>query len=253
MEDEVETPLTGGNMDPVVRVGETVRRVTGPWTPAVHTLLRAYAEHGIAECPRPLGVDERGREILTFLPGGVMAGLPPAQLWSEDLLRQAAALLRRMHEASTDLVAADLLWRQDRHEPAEVICHNDVAPYNLLVSAGRLTGVIDHDMASPGPRVWDLAYLAYRMVPYAEDAPGLAEAPGFADAPRARAHRLELLLAAYGLDVEPAELHEVAAERLEALAAFTDARAAETGRADFWEHAAMYRRDAARLRAGAFE
>ena len=39
MSDE-EVPLTGGNITPVVRVGATVRRATGPWTPAVHALLR---------------------------------------------------------------------------------------------------------------------------------------------------------------------------------------------------------------------
>ena len=34
-----EQPLTGGNVAAgVVRVGDTVRRPSGPWTPAVHTL-----------------------------------------------------------------------------------------------------------------------------------------------------------------------------------------------------------------------
>ena len=37
------------------------------------------------------------------------------------------------------------------------------------------------------------------------------------------------------------------AARLEELAAFADARAAETGRDDFAEHAAMYRRDRDRV------
>jgi hypothetical protein len=35
-----EVPLGGGNMSSgVVRVGDTVRRPAGPWTPAVHALL----------------------------------------------------------------------------------------------------------------------------------------------------------------------------------------------------------------------
>lgn len=246
MNDFREIPLAGGNMEAVVRVGETVRRVSGPWTPAVHALLDAYAAHGIAECPRAHGLDEHGREVLSFLPGEIMAGLPPAQLWSEELLREAAALLRRLHDVSAPLVGADLRWRQEGREPAEVICHHDFAPYNLLVTEGRLSGVIDHDMAAPGPRVWDLAYLAYRLVPYAEDAPDFPATPG------ARERRLELLLAAYGMDIPADHVREVAAERLEHLAVFTDGRAAETGRADFLEHAAMYRRDAARLQSGAF-
>ena len=43
------------------------------------------------------------------------------------------------------------------------------------------------------------------------------------------------------------ELLAAVAARLEELAAFTDARAAETGRDDFAEHAAMYRRDRDRV------
>lgn len=35
---------------------------------------------------------------------------------------------------------------------------------------GTLTGVIDLDLASPGPRVWDMAYTAYRFVPLTDPA-----------------------------------------------------------------------------------
>jgi hypothetical protein len=57
--------LTGG----VVRVGDTVRRPAGPWTPAVQALLRHLHDAGFPGGPRPLGLDERGREVLTFVPG----------------------------------------------------------------------------------------------------------------------------------------------------------------------------------------
>ncbi|MET1008361.1 MAG: phosphotransferase, partial [Propionibacteriaceae bacterium] len=118
---------------------------------------------------------------------------------------------------------------------------NDFAPYNLVFRDGHLVGVIDFDTASPGPRIWDLAYLAYRLVPFAEDA--LADSPG----PVKRAMRLERLIEAYGHSFAPEEVLAVAAARLADLARFTDARAADTGRTDFVEHAAMYRRDQARL------
>ena len=35
-----EVVLSGGNMTPVVRVGDTVRRAAGRWTPTIHALLR---------------------------------------------------------------------------------------------------------------------------------------------------------------------------------------------------------------------
>ncbi|MHC2998093.1 phosphotransferase [Microbacterium sp. HJ5] len=237
-----EQPLAGGNMDPVVRVGDTVRRATGPWTAAVHTLLRVLRDAGIAGTPQPVGFDDRGREILTYLDGGVLADSPPQVHWSESVLSAAGSLLRRIHDASVPLVDdRSLVWRAARHESAEVVCHNDFATYNLIVREGVLAGVIDFDFASPGPRVWDLAYLAYRIVPFAEDAPS---ADGLD-----RAERLRELIRAYGVAFEPQDVRAVAAERLRELAAFTRERAQETGRVDFLEHAAMYERDAAALRA----
>ncbi|MBK7822896.1 MAG: phosphotransferase [Tessaracoccus sp.] len=236
-----EEALAGGNMEPVVRIGDTVRRVTGPWTAGVHELLRRYEGAGIVEAPRPLGIDEHGREILTYLSGEVMT-TTPEQLWSLPLLRAAGRLLRRLHDASTPLVGAEFAWRQPTREPVEVICHNDFAPYNLIIDGDRLIGVIDFDMASPGSRLWDIAYLAYRLVPYAEDAHGFD--PG---RDGSRADRLRELLAAYGVGYPDDEVRRIVAQRLDALAEFTEDRAATTGRADLAAHAEMYRRDARRL------
>ena len=59
-----EIPLPGGNVGGAVRVGDTVRRPTGPWTPAVHELLEFLAVAGLPRIPRVLGVDDQGREIL---------------------------------------------------------------------------------------------------------------------------------------------------------------------------------------------
>jgi hypothetical protein len=47
--------LDGGNTGGAVRIGATVRRAAGPWTPAVHALLAHLAENGFAGAPRPLG------------------------------------------------------------------------------------------------------------------------------------------------------------------------------------------------------
>ncbi|MDY0909828.1 phosphotransferase [Microbacterium sp. CFBP9034] len=237
----MEEALSGGNMDPVVRSGDTVRRVAGPWTEAVHALLDVLQASGVAGAPRALGLDERGREVLTYLPGDVLADAPPDVQWSENALHDAGRLLRRIHDASVELVGAgDLAWRSPRREPAEVICHNDFANYNLIVRDGVLVGVIDFDFAGPGSRVWDLAYLAYRLVPFAEDA---ADAVALD-----RGHRLQALIDAYGVAYAPQDVLAVAADRLDDLAEFTRGRAADTGRRDFLDHADMYDRNAAHLR-----
>src|SRR5690242_20727743 len=70
--DQVEEPLFGGNAAAgVVRVGGTARRPAGPHTPAVHALLSHLHAAGFGGAPRPLGIDERGREVLSFIPGTV--------------------------------------------------------------------------------------------------------------------------------------------------------------------------------------
>ena len=94
--------LPGGNVLGAVRIGGTVRRTAGPWTPAVHRLLLHLEKHQLPAVPRLLGVDERGREVLTYLPGQVVdvdtEQLTPEQLgalvrWTRqliDLLDQVA-------------------------------------------------------------------------------------------------------------------------------------------------------------------
>ncbi|HKW77884.1 MAG TPA: aminoglycoside phosphotransferase family protein, partial [Candidatus Limnocylindria bacterium] len=63
-----EEESLGGNLQDTVRVGDTVRRRTGPWTPAVHALLRHLEKRGFP-APRVRGIDERGREILGYIEG----------------------------------------------------------------------------------------------------------------------------------------------------------------------------------------
>ncbi|WP_285101889.1 aminoglycoside phosphotransferase family protein [Promicromonospora sp. MEB111] len=239
-----EEPLTGGTMNAVVRVGDTVRRTAGPWTPTVHEYLRHVRGRGITEVPEPFGLDERGREVVSFLPGDVPGWPAPEWLWSERNLRDAGRLLRRLHDASLDLDLPDAVWRLPAREPAEVICHNDAAPYNMVFRAGRLVGLIDVDTASPGPRVWDVAYTAYRMAPFAGDAfAGVTYDVGHLDPPA----RLDALVAAYGAGWSSADVLRTMAERLTELAAFSEARADDGGSAELRDHAAMYRSDAARV------
>ena len=232
-----EEALTGGNSTVVVRVGHTVRRIAGPWTASVQCLLSTLRDAGITEVPEHLGLDEQGREMLSFLPGEVPNYPLPAWIWNPSILDQAGALLKRIHDASVPMLATPSDWQLPAHQPVEAICHNDVAPYNMVFRDHRLVGLIDFDTASPGPRIWDLAYLAYRLVPLTGEPD--ADAPPPSD----RAGRLNRLIAAYGADFAPSDVLAMACVRLDDLARYTDGRAAETGRADFLDHAGLYRRD----------
>lgn len=242
--DELE--LAGGNTTGVVRIGDTVHREAGPWTPTVQRLLAHVRAAGMTEVPEPLGLDGQGREIVSYLPGDVPGWPAPAWLWSEGVLAEAGRLLRRFHDATAGFPRADAVWRLPATEPAEVICHNDAAPYNMVFRDGRLAGLFDLDTASPGPRVRDLAYLAYRIAPFSSDAfAGAAYDVGHVD-PIAR---LDTLTEAYGAPFRRAEVLDAMAGKLRDLAAWSEARADADGPPELREHAAMYRADADRIAA----
>lgn len=230
--------MTGGNSGFVLRVGDTVRRTAGPWTTSVARYMTVLADAGIDQVPKHLGLDERGREVVRFVEGEAGRYPLPNWVWSPHILIEAGRVLRRMHDASVALVHEQSTWQTRVHEPAEVICHNDYAPYNMVFREHRLVGIIDFDRASPGPRLWDLAYLAYQLVPWIE---------GTNRPKRMQDERLALLLDAYGCDFTPSEVKAAAAERLAELAAWTEDHARQSSRPDLLEHAAMYRRDSGRL------
>jgi hypothetical protein len=163
---ESEEKLAGGNMTAVSRVGNTVRRDVGSWTKQVHLLLTHLRAKGIQEVPAPLGFDQNGREILSFIPGIVGHFPLPESLRTDEVLTSAARLIRRIHDATED--ASQFWqsgWQSPTRKPIEVICHGDFAPYNCVFDKGKLIGVIDFDHAHPGNREWDLAYALYRFAP----------------------------------------------------------------------------------------
>jgi hypothetical protein len=234
-----EEALPGGNMGGARRSGDTVRRVAGPWTPTVQDLLRHLRRQGLRWVPEPLGLDDEGRECLSHLPGTVPQDPMPDWVWHDDVLTAAARHMAELHLASAAFDTRDAVWQAAVHEPVEVICHNDFAPYNMVFTGHQLTGVIDWDTASPGPRVWDVAYLAYRLVPLTDP----ANPDGLRSSLVERARRLRLLSDAYGPMVSPATIVPVAVTRLEELAATTQLRA-DQGRSHLRSHVGLYRRDA---------
>jgi Ser/Thr protein kinase RdoA (MazF antagonist) len=207
-------------MTAVVRVGDTVRRAAGPWTATIHAFMTHLHDSGFTMVPRPLGIDDRGREIIWLLPGAPATYPLPQFAWSEETLIAVAEALRAFHDASAQFTAPQGgCWQWAAHDPEEVVCHNDFAPYNLMFLDGKLTGVIDLDLASPGPRVWDIAYTAYRFAPLTDPANPDARFPG----EQAQLRRLTTFCAAYGLAViKPADVLRAAAANLRELVAFIE-------------------------------
>lgn len=194
-------------MTRVVRVGDTVRRGTGPWTPTVHAYLRHLEARGFGGAPRVLGIDGEGREILTFVAGEVPSSsawkpgeaipLPPGALADEALVA-VAELVRTLHEAARDFVPADPVWREYDRPPApgEIVCHGDLGPHNTVYRDGRPVGLIDWDGARPNLPELEAAQAAWWFVPLAGEE--YLRQFGFSEPPDV-ARRLRLFWDAYGV------------------------------------------------------
>ena len=164
-----ESPLTGGNLTPdVVRIGATVHRTKSA---AFTVSVLSYLEFtGYPHAPRHLGVDDQGRDMLTFIPGQTTDH--PSQR-SAGAYAIGGRMLRALHDATAG------------HELAgdsECVIHGDPGPFNTIFQAGRPVAFIDWDSCRPGARLDDLGYLAWTWciqslgrVPVAEQARHLRE------------------------------------------------------------------------------
>jgi phosphotransferase family enzyme len=168
-----EVTLVGGttNRGLVVRVGDTVRRPLRSTSPATHALLRHLADVGFDGAPRFLGVDESGREVLSYVPGRAVT--PPYPRWAltDEALVSVAELLRAYHEAVGSFDPTPFTWPSSP-PPAfagELVSHNDLNLDNVVFHRGRAVALIDFDLASPGSRVWDVACAARLWAPLLPD------------------------------------------------------------------------------------
>ena len=177
--DAREKVLTGGRITQgVVRIGNTVRRPTGPHTKYVHSLLIHLEEAGFQGAPRVLGIDEQRREILTYIEGYVP---PDLATWSDEQLVRAAELIRHFHDATAGSVLAG---------EEDVVCHNDISPCNTVFVKGMPSAFIDFDEAAPGHRSQDLGYALWLFLDFGAEDVDI----------RKQGRRIRMMCDAYGLD-----------------------------------------------------
>jgi len=163
-----EEPLGGGNLNPAIaRVDTNVHRTAGPWTPAVHELLGHLAAAAYP-APRVVGMDNSGREVLTFIPGRCVEPDHMHLIDTDDAMRRVGALIADYHLAQESFVVPpDAEWREEGRDPtgsSEIVAHNDLAPWNLIVDDDDEWTFIDWDLAAPGRRMWDLAWALHSFV-----------------------------------------------------------------------------------------
>jgi hypothetical protein len=213
----------GSRPSRVERVGDTARRPVEPGGVRVHELLVALEDIGFAYSPRFLGIDGKGREVLSWIEGeSGPAGW--SKVVPEDGLRRFAQLLREVHTATADLRLPPEGWSGGRGAPQAdgVITHGDFGPWNVVWDGPEPVGIIDWDFAGPAPAADDVAYALEYVTPFRDDDEAVRwlRYPGAPD----RRRRAAIFCAAYGVDLDDvpsavAERQEQDIERVLGLAA----------------------------------
>jgi len=191
--------LEGGGRSIVHRAGDVVLRNTGPWTPAVHALLRHLEDVGFAAAPRLVGtgLTGDGREMLTFIDGEFTQPGP----WSLEGAAALGSLLRELHRATASFrPPTDAVWfpwhGRDLGGPATIVSHCDVAPWNIVARGGLPVAFIDWETAGPVDPLVELAQLCWLNAKLHDDIVAEREhLPPLAD----RARQLAAIADAYGL------------------------------------------------------
>ena len=191
--------LEGGGRSVVHRRGDVVIRDAGPWTPAVLALLRHLEDVGFTAAPRLVGsgLDQDGREVLTFIDGQFTQPGP----WSLDGAAAVGGLLRDLHQATASFrPPPDTVWfpwhGRDLGGPVKVIGHCDAAPWNIVARDGLPVALIDWETAGPVDPLVELAQLAWLNAKLHDDIVAEREhLPPLAD----RARQLAAIVDAYGL------------------------------------------------------
>jgi Ser/Thr protein kinase RdoA (MazF antagonist) len=175
--------LSGGaTAEAVVRVDDTVRRPPGRNADLMRDVLLHLERAGFDAAPRWLGIDEQGRDILTWIDGETFTergqmhpfiGDPPVRVtFADEQLAAALRLLRRYHATFRE----------------EVTCHGDFGPWNIVWRSEMPFAVIDFDDVYRGDPTEDVAYALRVFVSY-----------GFAAAePAELVRRTHVALTAYG-------------------------------------------------------
>src|SRR5918996_265461 len=163
LDDRGEVVLPGGftNAGRVTRVGDTVRRPRRPTSPSTWALLDHLERVGFDGAPRFLGLDDRGREMLSYI---------------------------RARRRSSPTTTGRSPTRRSSASPS-----SSGATTTRPRRRRRAVGLIDFDLASPASAVWDVTCAARLWAPLREE----RDAP---EGLRGRTlDRLRIFVDAYGL------------------------------------------------------
>jgi 8-oxo-dGTP pyrophosphatase MutT (NUDIX family) len=146
-----------------------VVRDAAPWSPVVQAWLAHLHEVGLDDAvPRPLGIDEHGREAVAFVAGEVSGERWPAPLRTEDGMAAIGRLLARLRAAARSFrPPAGAVWRTGpaRLTEGAAVAHGDVGHANVVWQPDGTPVLIDWEFAHPASPARDLAEAAAWLVP----------------------------------------------------------------------------------------
>ncbi|MHC6221226.1 phosphotransferase [Arthrobacter sp. MMS24-S77] len=167
---EPPVPLLGGEVtEGLIRVGGTVRRPASDVSPRVRRLLDFLQSAGFQGAPRFLGIDENGRDALSFVPGDTASRPWPRWVADESSAISVARLVRAYDDAVQPLGVPD--WARTGSladpdgcpspiaGPATFLAHMDITPENVVFREGAAVALIDFDLVRPATRAEEVANL----------------------------------------------------------------------------------------------
>jgi hypothetical protein len=135
-----------------------VTRYAGPPQPSgVRALLEWYERVGFDGAPRFVGLDDQGREVLSYVAGEPAFAPVPS---SDAVVVAIGRLLREAHDAQEGFAPpADVVWDTPvaGTSTGEIVGHLDLFWTNVIFRDGSPYALIDWELAAPTTRVLDVA------------------------------------------------------------------------------------------------
>ncbi len=127
-------------------------------------LLRHLESVGFAAAPRVIepGVDEQGRETLSYIEGGIVH---PGAWPTDDALFAVGKMLKDLHDATADFHPPEnTVWQRwfarDLGKPT-VFGHGEPAPWNIIARDGMPVALVDWETAGPLDPMTEVAHAAW--------------------------------------------------------------------------------------------
>ncbi|MCL2532338.1 MAG: aminoglycoside phosphotransferase family protein [Oscillospiraceae bacterium] len=153
----------------VYRIGDVVQRPAHPWSPTVGRLLQHFAGENLP-VERIISLDEQ-HECAEFFQGEMVH----PQKWTDDALFEIGQLIAKLHAAAPRFAQRDDdIWqtwylREIGRADNRIICHGDLAPWNLLTENGRPKLLVDWEFAGPLDPLVELARVCWLFAQLHDD------------------------------------------------------------------------------------